>query len=199
MIAKHRSEELHAAVAHSPRRPERDRTIGVLEIARDRAGAKVYPASEVRVADESGVSLVGISQHHGITDFSSHFARRTDRTRSYRIAYDCRVRTNVAWSNDSTIRRNCCTTPNQNRPRRCVEHNEWLDGRARFAENTEGSKHGRVADWFCVERRRKLRNILSELIGELTDQIPRCFDPATFCSARTGTVRERRKRHQSVG
>src|SRR5437899_10079271 len=80
MIAKHRSEELHAAVAHSPRRPERDRTIGVLEIARDRAGAKVYPASEVRVADEAIVALVRVTDHDRVAHLAAHLAMIADGT-----------------------------------------------------------------------------------------------------------------------
>jgi UTP--glucose-1-phosphate uridylyltransferase len=63
VIAEEGAEELHSRVAQTVRRPELNRAVGVLQIARDRAGAEVDPPAHHRVADESVVPLVRVTGH----------------------------------------------------------------------------------------------------------------------------------------
>src|SRR5581483_1415889 len=78
MIAKQRTEELHAGIPYTTRRPERHAAVRVLEIARDRTSAEVHPPAKIGMADEAVVSLVRIPKHDATAQLTAHLAHRAD-------------------------------------------------------------------------------------------------------------------------
>src|SRR3954471_21877735 len=79
MITEHRAEKLHAGVANTVEGPQSDVAVGVLEITGCRSRAEIYPAAEIRMSDETFLSLVGVAEYDGAGDLTADLGDGTDR------------------------------------------------------------------------------------------------------------------------
>src|SRR5438128_13653 len=75
------AEKLLTGVSHTSRRPQLNRAVGILEIARRRQGTDVDPAANVRMTNEPGVTLVAVSEHDRVAEFTTDLAVVADRRR----------------------------------------------------------------------------------------------------------------------
>ena len=80
MVAHEHAAELQARVLHLSRgvRPLPDGAVGVFEVARDRSGPEVAPASDDAVAEEAAVRLVSPALEVDVGDLAANLAVRAD-------------------------------------------------------------------------------------------------------------------------
>src|SRR5205085_3710821 len=78
-----------------------------LPISRRRAGAEVHPSADVRVPDESVVSLVRVTENDGGADLAVDLARVADRAAADPVGDDGRLLADVARSEERRVGKEC--------------------------------------------------------------------------------------------
>src|SRR5687768_1854319 len=175
VIAEERSEELHLRIALAQRRPDRDVSVGVLEIARDRAGSEVHPPAQVRVADESVVRLVGVAEQDRCAQLAVHLAVVADRAAGDLVRADYRLDADGTWARNPGPRKNGCSAPNEDRAAAAVEEYVRLDRGSVLDEDAMRSLRRQTVGFSRALREHV--DVDGQLVVQMDQEVPYVIHP----------------------